>query len=242
MAPERDRPYHRLAPFLGEFRHGHPVLVYHKLGRPRLTAANKGLFVSPRLFDLQLAELKMAGFASRAPGMTTPDGQCVSITFDDGYASVFRHALEPLLAHGFRAIQFMATGFIGKTSSWDRDAEPLMDRAQIRDWLGARHRIGAHTVNHVRLTRVDEAVAREEITASRKFLEDEFGVPVEHFCYPYGDWNPRVADLAAEAGFKTACTTDYGVNTPDTGPFALKRIHAYVPIRTLAGLWYYLRG
>ncbi|MEI8342450.1 MAG: polysaccharide deacetylase family protein [Verrucomicrobiota bacterium] len=241
MKSEGDPYYYRLPPFLGEFRQGRPVLVYHKLGFPRLNSERKGLWISPRLFSRQLAELKAAGFLSMEldSGAVTGDG--VAITFDDGYASVLRHGLEPLRENGFSAVQFLVCGFLGKTNSWDRDAEPLMDKAQVRDWLQAGHSIGAHTVNHVRLTQVNEAVAREEIAASRKFLEDEFGVVVKHFCYPYGDWNQRVAEMVAEAGYTTASTTDYGINTAESDPFELKRIHAYVPLRSLPGLYYFLR-
>ena len=231
--------YDRLAPFEAEFKNGRPILAYHKLGFPPLRSSRKGLYISPRLFARQLAELKAAGLGSCELG--SPAGAGVALTFDDGYASVFNGALEPLRENGMRAIQFLAPGFIGKTSAWDRESAPLMDKAQVRDWLLAGHSIGAHTVNHVRLTQADDAAAREEITASRKQLEDAFGVAVKHFCYPYGDWNPEIAGMVAEAGFATASTTELGVNADDADPFALKRIHAYAPLRTLSGLYYFLR-
>jgi len=217
-----------------------PVLVFHKIGFPGLRARNKGLYVAPRLFAQQLAELKAAGFVCRELD-ASPEPGGVAITFDDGFANALEHGLEPLRQNGFCAIQYLVPGFLGKRSSWDKDAEPLMDRAQVRDWLQAGQSIGAHTVSHVSLTTVDEGRAREEIVASRKMLEDEFGVPVKHFCYPYGDWNARIAALVSEAGYTTASTTLFGVNTPPVDPFALKRIHAYVPLRTLPGLYYFLR-
>ena len=236
---EGDRPYFRLAPFREKFKTGLPVLLYHKLGFPGLRAPNKGLFVAPRLFARQLAELKAAGFACRELD-AVPEPGGIAITFDDGYACAFKWALEPLRENGFTAIQFLAAGFLGKRSSWDREDEPLMDRAQVREWLQEGHLIGAHTVTHARLTAVDASRAREEITVGRKFLEDEFGVPVRHFCYPYGDWNERVALMVAEAGYTTASTTDFGINTMETDRFALKRIHAYAPLRSPAGMYYYL--
>ena len=241
MRSERDHYYYQLAPFLGEFRRGLPVLVYHKFGFPGLRSPDKGLFIAPKLFTRQLAELKAAGFKPRELDAGATDGNGVAVTFDDGYASAFTHATEPLREYGFAAIQFLTAGCLGKTSSWDAQSEPLMDKAQVRDWLQAGHSIGAHTVNHVRLPQVDEARAREEITTSRKLLEDEFGVAVKRFCYPYGEWNRRVAEMVAEAGYQTASTTVSGVNPLGADPFALKRIHAYVPLGSLAGLWYYLR-
>jgi len=241
MLHKTNHYYDKLTSFMSEFQKGTPLLVYHQLGFPRLRSKRKGLVISPRLFANQLAELQAAGFTSINLNPVTEVRSGIGITFDDGYTSVFNHAMEPLHAHGFQAIQFLVSGFLGKTSAWDGEPEPLMDKAQIKDWLQAGHTIGAHTVNHVHLTQVSEIVAREEIQASRKKLEDEFGVTIQHFCYPYGDWNRKTADLVAEAGYLTASTTEFGVNITGTDSFALKRIHAFVPLRSPAGLYYFLR-
>jgi peptidoglycan/xylan/chitin deacetylase (PgdA/CDA1 family) len=111
-----------------------------------------------------------------------------------------------------------------------------MDAAQVRDWLGAGHAIGSHSLTHARLTRLTLRDAREEIFASKKKLEDDFGVAVEHFCYPYGDWTEPVRELVMEAGYRTACTTQFGVNTPATPPLTLHRITVRHPTRTLRAL------
>jgi peptidoglycan/xylan/chitin deacetylase (PgdA/CDA1 family) len=92
------------------------------------------------------------------------------------------------------------------------------------------------------LTELPVSKAREEIVASRKSLEDRFGVPIEHFCYPYGDWNETVRDVVQEAGYKTACTTNSGVNGRATSPFELKRFTARYPSRNLKTLWAMLRA
>ncbi|MDB6108772.1 MAG: polysaccharide deacetylase family protein, partial [Pedosphaera sp.] len=42
----------------------------------------------------------------------------------------------------------------------------------------------------------------------------------------YGDWNAAVRDLVRAAGYETACTTEFGVNTGATAAFELKRITA----------------
>jgi len=101
-----------------------------------------------------------------------------------------------------------------------------MDEKQVRDWIDAGHEIGAHSLTHPYLTRISLREAREQIFSCKKKLEDRFGVPVLHFCYPYGDWNPAVRDLVREAGYESACTIDFGVNTAATPPFELRRITA----------------
>ncbi|MCP5526066.1 MAG: polysaccharide deacetylase family protein [Verrucomicrobiales bacterium] len=233
--------YTRLAPFRAAFDRGLPILTYHKLGpRPR-GARLKGLFVSARLLDRQLAELRQAGFRSASlddfPAACRPGSRRIVVTFDDGFRNVLDHGLDLLDRHGFTAVQFLVADRIGAVNDWDAAEgevqEPLMDDAGVRRWLAAGHAIGSHTLTHPRLTILPPAGAREEITASRRRLEDRFGVAVRHFCYPYGDFNETVRDLVQEAGYATACTVENGLNQALTDPFALHRFTARYASRNL---------
>ncbi|MDR3415483.1 MAG: polysaccharide deacetylase family protein [Nevskia sp.] len=234
MTAQPPSTYAALAPFREYFGGGLPLLMYHKLGpRPRGVRL-KGLYVGDRLFARQLRELREAGYRSCdldavAAGQATEPGR-IGITFDDGYVNVLRYGLEPLAEQGFQAVQYVVADRIGGGNEWDLPLgeayEPLMDHAQLREWLAAGHVIGSHTLSHARLTEVTPAQAREEIAASKKKLEDLLGVPVAHFCYPYGAWNERVRDLVIEAGYRTACTTQFGLNDAATSPFELRRIQA----------------
>jgi len=225
--------YTSLRPFRGLFETGVPCLMYHKLGpRPR-HARIKGLYVTPRLFARQLNELRATGFNTPPygrPGNGAVPPKSIALTFDDGFTNAFTHALPVLAEHGFRAIQFLVADLVGQFNEWevaqDEVREPLMDPPQVREWLAAGHEIGAHTLTHPYLTRISFRDAREEIFASKRKLEDQFGVPIRHFCYPYGDWNESIRELVREAGYETACTTEFGVNTVDTPPLGLKRIMA----------------
>ena len=236
--------YTRLAEFRSLFSMGTPILTYHKLGPRPPRVRRKGLYVSAALLDRQLEELRRAGFASGSldavPGALGGAGRSVVVTFDDGCANVLEHGLGPLERYEFRAVQFLVAGLLGKTNAWDADRgeapEPLMNVSQVRTWLAAGHSVGAHSMTHPDLTRVPPARAREEIGASKKRLEDLFGVPVAHFCYPYGAWNPALAEMVREAGYRTACTTEFGVNTAGTPPLALRRITARYRSRSLRSI------
>ncbi len=235
MNPPASNPplpvYSRLAPFAKWFRHGTPVLMYHKLGPRPAGVRLKGLYVGERLFQTQLRELAEAGYSTppyerlmeKSPGQRQ-----VFLTFDDGFGNVLRHALEPLAHHRFRAIQFLVAERLGQTNDWEtREGEAeerLMDRTQVKEWLAAGHEIGAHTLTHPRLTQIPAAQAREEIGASKRRLEDIFGVEVRHFCYPYGDHDDRVVELVREAAYATACLASGGLVTSDTDPYRLNRL------------------
>jgi peptidoglycan/xylan/chitin deacetylase (PgdA/CDA1 family) len=73
--------------------------------------------------------------------------------------------------------------------------------------------IGAHTVNHVILSKVTGTVVRSELENSRAVIEAALGVRPQHLAYPVGDGTsagPREFKIAAELGFKTAVTTRPG--------------------------------
>jgi len=241
--------YSRLAPFQETFLIGQPILTSHHVGPRRHGARLKGLYVSPKLFGRQMTELKAAGFStasfSDAAGGGANPQRHVFLTFDDGFRDVFAHALPVLRALGFRAVLFLVSDLIGKTNEWQQRSgdiiEPLMDEARVREWIAAGQEIGAHTCTHPHLTQLTAGRAWEEIAASKKKLEDLFGVPVEHFCYPYGDWNEVVRDLVKAAGYRTACTTNTGVNADNVSPFELMRFTARYPTRNLKAFWRRLR-
>jgi peptidoglycan/xylan/chitin deacetylase (PgdA/CDA1 family) len=77
--------------------------------------------------------------------------------------------------------------------------------------------IGAHTISHCNLAKQAEAVARQEMAASRARIETALQRPAVHLAYPYGDRiaaGAREFALARAAGFKTAVTTRPGMIYP----------------------------
>lgn len=219
-----------------EFLSGCPILMYHKLGLAPRGTKLRGLYVTADLFSRQLQEWRAAGGAWNLLE-NTPQQPGMVVTFDDGFLNTLTLGLEPLRQAGCRAIQFLVPGLLGQTNRWDLSfgevQESLMNVAQIKEWLAAGHQIGAHTMTHPRLTQIPLAQAREEISASKKSLEDLFGQPILHFAYPYGDWNAAVRDLVREAGLETACTTETGVNAGEQDRWTLKRYLARHPSRKL---------
>jgi peptidoglycan/xylan/chitin deacetylase (PgdA/CDA1 family) len=74
--------------------------------------------------------------------------------------------------------------------------------------------IGAHTIHHFALARLDADKVRAEMTESARIVEMETGRRPRHFAYPYGypaAAGPREFEIARECGFDTAVTTRVGV-------------------------------
>jgi peptidoglycan/xylan/chitin deacetylase (PgdA/CDA1 family) len=87
---------------------------------------------------------------------------------------------------------------------------------------------GAHTVTHPILSRITEShQKREEIEDSKLRIQQELDQPVQHFCYPNGlneDFDEETVALVKQAGFKTATTTERGLNFRGSQPFQLRRL------------------
>jgi len=89
--------------------------------------------------------------------------------------------------------------------------------------------IGAHTINHPVLSRLNESQTKDEIILSRKLIENKIQASVEHFSYPYGGINEagdREYNMARESNFASAVTTTCGYlqNNNANSLYALPRI------------------
>ncbi len=93
----------------------------------------------------------------------------------------------------------------------------------MKEMQSAGMDIGSHTCSHPRLARLSRDQMREEVTASKKRLEDTLGVEVASFCYPYGNFDDAVVEAVKEAGYKLATATIRdNRNTPEDR-YRLKR-------------------
>lgn len=78
--------------------------------------------------------------------------------------------------------------------------------AELKE-LAEHQEVGAHSLNHLNLTKVSIKKAREEISGSKNYLEELLGREVKMFCYPGGYYNSEVKNQVKEAGFLGARTT-----------------------------------
>ena len=75
--------------------------------------------------------------------------------------------------------------------------------------------IGAHGVRHSRLSRASQAEVEQEMSDSRRLLQDLTDREIKHFAYPFGAFGKREAQIARSVGFLTAVTTERGTLFPE---------------------------
>ncbi len=163
-----------------------------------------------------------------------------AVTFDDGYAENYLHALPILREFSIPATFFVASGFVDKAITFPDDQKRgLIDflpfsSHQLKSLSEAGMSIGSHTSSHVDCG-VEENL--HEIGSSKRELEEILGLQVTTFAFPYGKsenihpYSPKVLKTAGyTCGF--SCyggynypRTDGSGTYPDQAP-VFKRIHA----------------
>jgi len=103
----------------------------------------------------------------------------------------------------------------------------MLTTGGVRALADAGMEIGAHTVNHPILARLDDERAEKEVRQSRGVLEDITGQPVRLFAFPNGkpgqDYDQRHVAMVRAAGFDAAVSTRWGVAAKSGDLFQLPR-------------------
>jgi peptidoglycan-N-acetylglucosamine deacetylase len=113
----------------------------------------------------------------------------ITTSWDDGHPLDLRVA-ELLAKHGLPGTFYLPRVAENGTMPLD----------QIRE-LSRAFEIGAHTLDHVILTRVAEQQAWQQIVGSKSWLEDSTGLPCLMFCAPQGKYSGRHLVMARKAGY-----------------------------------------
>ena len=204
-----------------------PILMYHYVEYVQDSGdtIRKSLNVTPDVFKKQLQTLKDAGyttyFARDVPkildGSMKVGDKSIILTFDDGYEDFHRVVFPILKSYNVKATVFMIYDFIGRKQFLkDKDIRELLDSGLVE--------IGSHTLHHMYLKKVSSEVARKQIFESKQKLEEQFGIHVDTFAYPYGAFKQETIDLVKEASYSAAFSVIKGQIQSQGNIFYLSRI------------------
>ncbi|MHB8232757.1 MAG: polysaccharide deacetylase family protein [bacterium] len=213
-----------------------PVLCYHKIDYPKKNAVYKGLYVTPKQFKRQMVLLKSLGYNTIDPkdilsfvkGHKLSVKKPILITFDDGYENNYLNAYPVLKAAGFSSLIFASAGFVGKknviSDEREKAKEDFLNKNEIKSMFNDGFFIGSHGINHYYLDRLEEGVLIGELIASKAYLENITGAPVDFFSYPFGSYSANVMREVKKAGYLGAFTTVRGKVGAGDNSYELKRI------------------
>ena len=127
-----------------------------------------------------------------------------------------------------RALEDCINGVLEQTrpGAVPEEHREMLNWQEIRKLDANGIHIGAHTRNHVLLSRVDNRTAREEIIGSHVDIARAIDAAPAHFAYPNGgaeDFSERDVGIVREAGFGTAVTSIEGINRRGTDPYRILR-------------------
>jgi peptidoglycan/xylan/chitin deacetylase (PgdA/CDA1 family) len=122
----------------------------------------------------------------------------VTTSWDDGHPCDLRLA-EALAKSGLPATFYVPL--------FGENGRPVLGSAALRSLAKKGFEIGAHTVTHQTLPKLDGAGLSREVCGSKQLMEDQLGEEVRMFCYPRGRYDSRVIDSVQESGFLGARTT-----------------------------------
>jgi peptidoglycan/xylan/chitin deacetylase (PgdA/CDA1 family) len=119
-----------------------------------------------------------------------------------------------------RLATLRASGF--EQDSTPRRSKPSGLRVEQIEAMRPYVDFQSHTRFHPILTRCDDAVCHEELSGSKREIEQLTGDACEHFAYPNGDYGSREVAMLKSCGYRSARTCDIGWNDHHSDPFRLK--------------------
>jgi peptidoglycan/xylan/chitin deacetylase (PgdA/CDA1 family) len=141
-----------------------------------------------------------------------------------------RHAIDAMIhfaKHLHPAQRSAVATRIAETAEVPLPSDLMMTSGHLVEMREAGMGIGAHTVSHPILARLDPGDAEGEISDSKVFLERLLGEPVGLFAYPNGkpgeDWLPEHAIMVRRLGFDAAVSTAWGAARAGSDPMQLPR-------------------
>ena len=182
---------------------------------------------TPKLYQLQLdsffeqirfLEHKNIESPDHVEDLFNPNRKCI-LTFDDGFSELFEICLKQLEHYNFHSHIFVCPKFIKSNK------KEYLSNSQITEMIKSKKiTFGSHSFSHLNLRKLNIKDLEYEIEYSKKWLEDKFSIPINNFCYPFGQYNQKVVDVVKSKKYNHAFTTQFGTISKNTDPYQIPRI------------------
>ncbi len=189
------------------------VLMYHLIKEHLEQDKYNSLRVTPDMFERHIKYLYENGWTpftitEALENREILPAKSVVITFDDGYRDNFTNAFPILKKYHFKATIYLVNdrGHLGLKSEprlTDDDVMELINSGLIE--------IGAHTLSHANLNKLNLDEKKKEICESKQTIEKRFNIKCKSFAYPFGNYNDTDKKIVSECGYGSAVTTKNGI-------------------------------
>ncbi|MGE5112428.1 MAG: polysaccharide deacetylase family protein [Acidobacteriaceae bacterium] len=189
------------------------VLTYHSVGDSPLAVPEESFRQQMFWLSTQVAVLDLDSVV-KGDWIPSPSGLVCAITFDDGYASVYRSAFPILRKFRFPATVYLVVDAIGdaerkRSNEFDGlyPDEEMLTWDEVKEMQAGGIRFGSHLLRHHDLTALSPQDADEELRESKQEIEAHVGTACTSFCYPWGRHNDRTVEAVRRAGYENALMT-----------------------------------
>jgi peptidoglycan/xylan/chitin deacetylase (PgdA/CDA1 family) len=211
--------------------HRVPVLMYHEVAPPDQVETlsqriYRGYVMTTDVFDRQMRYLAENGYSTLTPeelvvgfynrSFASLPAKAVFITFDDGFAGNYLHALPILRRYNFTATVFVIVN--GVTTPY------MMTWNQLEAMTAAGISIQSHLMNHVAMAELTRQEAFQELLESRRTLMEQLGTTVSVLSLPNGSYHKDYASCASEAGYKAGFCSRLGFAHAASDAFFIERV------------------
>lgn len=182
-----------------------PALLFHSVNRDEENGLSH---IHPDLFENFLKLLSKRNIDTATLSEAFLDNRInnkIALVFDDGFEDFYTEAFPLLKKYKCTATLFPVTKSIDCDFSWDLYSKRNnLSSKQIKEISEYGIEIGSHTHSHPDLTRISDKNLKDELSESKKILEDITEKKVIALSFPFGSWNKRVWRTAKTSGYTIA--------------------------------------
>lgn len=206
-----------------------PILMYHYISVPPADADvyRLDLSVTPDHFRQQMQWLKDNGYQPISLyhliyalniGWPPLPARPIILTFDDGYRDNYENAFPILKEMGFTGTFFVLT------DTTDRQESNYMTWDMLREMVAAGMSVELHGREHVEYAGRDYDWLVFNLLGPAQTIEAELGYKPRFVAYVSGKYDALTMQVAHEAGFWAAVTTQHGALHDKDDLFELTRV------------------
>ena len=196
------------------------IFIYHRFNDSRYPSTNTTLEELRKEFDYfkkngyEVIPLEKLVHALHNKE-NIPDNWVV-LTIDDNYKSFYDHGLALFKEYNYPFSMFV---YVGATEQKYGD---YMSWEQLKE-IAKYGSLEFHSLNHPQMTTLSDEAIKKDFNEGLSLFEKRLGIKPRYFSYPFGEFSPRVKNIAQSYGFEAILNQNMGAVASFSDPLDLDR-------------------